>query len=146
MAPLQYRRNQDFSISSFLYLDCNTSLATTAKWTVNNCTWNCSFPIQLDQTIVTTLTEIFIPAKTLTYGIYQLTLTVAMAAVPHLSTSVSAYVKITPSGITANLVAFGTSMITSGYQKDLLLDPGSYSVDPDAGIFNATVSLNIIDS
>ena len=52
----------------------------------------------------------------------------------------SAYVKITPSGITANLVPYGTSMITRGHQQDLYLDPGTYSADIDGNVFNASVS------
>jgi hypothetical protein len=31
-------------------------------------------------------------------------------------------------------------MITSGHEQDLKLDPGTYSVDPDASVFNATVN------
>jgi hypothetical protein len=140
-SPLQFRRNQDFYISSYLELNCNNSLLTNTKWTFDNCTSNCSIPIQMGQNIITTSSELFIPARTLNYGTYQLTLTVFMIALPHLTSSASAYVTITPSGITANLVQFGTSMITRGYQQDLLLDPGSYSVDPDTTTFNASVSL-----
>jgi hypothetical protein len=66
-----------------------------------------------------------------------------MAIATHLTSSASAYVRITPSGITANLVQYGTSMITRGHQQDLLLDPGTFSVDPDATTFNASVSLNV---
>lgn len=57
-----------------------------------------------------------------------------------LNASSSAYVQITPSSITANLVQYGTSMITRGYQQDLTLDPGTFSLNPDGYIFNATVS------
>ena len=49
--------------------------------------------------------------------------------------------QITPSSIAANLIQFGTSMITHGYKQDLLLDPGTFSVDPDTNVFNASVSL-----
>jgi len=51
------------------------------------------------------------------------------------------YVQINPSGITANLVQLGTSFITVGYDKDLVLDPGSFSVDADSNNFNSTVSV-----
>ncbi|UJR16214.1 hypothetical protein I4U23_003124 [Adineta vaga] len=77
-------------------------------------------------------------AKTLTYGIYQLVLTVKMAAASHLSSSTSTFIKITPSAITANLIQFGTSMITRGYQQQFTLDPGSFSLDPDALTFDPT--------
>ncbi|CAF1234712.1 unnamed protein product [Adineta steineri] len=117
--------------------NCNGSLSTTAKWTVKNCTTIlCSYQIQLNSKIVTTSSELYIPAKTLDYGLYELTLTVAMANLPNLKASSAAYVGITASGITANLVQFGTSMITRGSQQDLDFNPGSYSVDPDEDTFD----------
>jgi hypothetical protein len=142
-SPLQFRRSQDFFLSSYLQLNCNGSLATTTKWTIHNCTSTCSNQIQMDPIVITTSSELFVPSKMLVYGIYQLTLTVSMIAAPNLISSKSAYVQITPSGITANLVQFGTSMITRGHQQDLLLDPGTFAVDPDSNIFNASVSFNI---
>jgi len=57
-----------------------------------------------------------------------------------LTNSSSIYVEIIPSGIIANLFQYGTSMITSGHEQDLKLDPGTYSVDPDENVFNASVS------
>jgi len=63
-----------------------------------------------------------------------------MTGLSSLTTSSFVYVQITPSGITANLVQLGTSMITSGYEQDLNFDPGTYSVDPDENSFNASVS------
>jgi hypothetical protein len=50
------------------------------------------------------------------------------------------YVTIISSSITANLIRYGTSMIVNGYQQDLKLNPGRYSVDPDSNTFNASVS------
>jgi hypothetical protein len=140
-SPIQFRRNQDFYISSTIQLNCNNSLSTITQWTIFNCTsGTCSSQIQIDQTVLTIFSELYIPARTLPYGIYQLKLTVTMSVSSNLISSSSAYVKITPSGITANLVQYGTSMITSGHQQDLTLDPGTYSVDPDGYTFNATVS------
>jgi hypothetical protein len=57
-----------------------------------------------------------------------------------LTTSSSVYVQIRPSDIIPNLFQYGTSMITSGHEQDLKLDPGSYSIDPDENVFNASVS------
>jgi hypothetical protein len=65
-----------------------------------------------------------------------------MTEVPSLTSSSTVYVRITATGITANPVQLGTSMITRGYQQDLLLDPGSFSVDPDEDSFDPTVSIN----
>jgi len=135
-SPLQFRRNQDFYISSNIQLNCKISLSTITKWTIINC----SSQIQVDQTILTTFSELYIPARSLPYGTYELKLTVTMVSVPNLFSSMSAYVKVTPSNIIANLAQFGTSMITCGHQQDLILDPGTFSVDPDEDIFDASVS------
>ena len=140
MLPLRFRRSQDFYISSHIQLNCNSSLSTIIQWTIVNCTSYCSSEILLDQTIATTFSELYIPARTLPYGLFELRLTVMMTISSNLTSSQSAFVKITPSGITANLVRFGTSMITRGHEQDLLLDPGSFSVDYDTDTFNASVS------
>ena len=66
-----------------------------------------------------------------------------MASATSLTSSISAYVKITPSGITANLVPYGTSMITRGHEQDLTFNPGSYSTDLDGNVFNASVSVHV---
>ncbi|CAF1071686.1 unnamed protein product [Adineta steineri] len=138
-SPIQFRRNQDFFISSNIQLKCNISLSTIMQWTINNCTsYNCLTSIEIDRTIPTTFSEIYIPSRTLPYGTYRFKLTVTMTSSPNLTSSASTYIKITPSLITANLVQFGTSMITRGYKQDLILDPGTYSVDPDENIFNTS--------
>ncbi|CAF4320684.1 unnamed protein product, partial [Adineta steineri] len=119
--------------------NCDGSLSTTKKWTIKNCTSiSCSFEILLSEKVMTTFSELYIPSRTLAYGVYQLTLTVIMIDSPNLKSSSSVYVRITATGITANLVQLGTSMVTRGDQQDLLLDPGTFSVDPDEDTFDAT--------
>ncbi|CAF4104041.1 unnamed protein product, partial [Adineta steineri] len=138
-SPMSYRRSQDFSISSMIQFNCDGSLSTTTKWTIKNCTsTSCSFEIILNEKVMTTFSELYIPSRTLAYGVYQLTLTVTMIDSANLKASSSVYVRITATGITANLVQLGTSMITRGDQQDLLLDPGTFSVDPDEDTFDAT--------
>ncbi len=90
--------------------------------------------------MVTTSSELFIPAKSLAYGTYQIALTVTMVAYSNLTESTITYIKIISSDIIVNLLQFGTSMISQGYQQDLIIDPGTYSIDPDMITFNATVS------
>ncbi|CAF3869870.1 unnamed protein product, partial [Adineta steineri] len=122
-----------------IQFNCDGSLSTTTKWTIKNCTsTRCSFEIVLNEKVMTTYSELYIPSRTLAYGVYQLTLTVTMIDSPNLKSSSSVYVRITATGITANLVQLGTSMITRGNQQDLLLDPGTFSVDPDEDTFDAT--------
>ena len=64
-----------------------------------------------------------------------------MTSTTKLASSASVFVKISPSGIAVNLVPYGTSMITLGYDQDFVLDPGSYSIDRDGSSFNASVSI-----
>ncbi|CAF1302442.1 unnamed protein product [Adineta ricciae] len=137
-SPLQYRRSQDFYIMSIIEVNCNDSLSTIKKWTIKNCSSTCSYQLSLDQTIQTTFTELHIPARTLPFGLYQLQFTVTMANYTNLTTSSSVYVQVTSSGIVANLVQLGTSMITIGYKQDLEFDPGTFSVDPDEYTFNGS--------
>ena len=143
LLPTILRRNEDIYISTYLILNCNQSLSTITQWTVHQCAANCSLPISMGQDIVTTASELFIPAGTLSLGTYQLNLTASMAAASHLSSSACVYITIVPSPITVNLVPFGTSMIAHGYQQDLLLDPGSFSLDPDTTTFNRSVSISV---
>ncbi|CAF3697880.1 unnamed protein product, partial [Adineta steineri] len=69
-SPIQFHRSDDFNIISTIELNCNGSLSTFTQWKIKNCSSTCSYQIQLDQTIKTTFTELYIPAKTLPYGIY----------------------------------------------------------------------------
>ena len=142
-SPLQFRRSQDFSVSSDLQFLCNQTYPVTIQWIIRNCTSNCSSQIQLDDSVITTYSELYIPGRTLPYGLYEFKLIIQSVYASNLSISSSAYAKINPSGITANLVQFGTSMITRGSAQDLLLDPGSYSVDPDESAFDTKVSHSI---
>ena len=140
LSPISFRRSQDFSIISIIDFNCNDSLLITTRWSIYNCSTTCSDQILVDQTIKTTFSELYIPARTLPYGIYELKLNVTIVDFTSLTTSSSVYVRTTRTGITPNLVQLGTSMITSGYEQDLLLDPGSFSIDPDENNFNRSVS------
>lgn len=134
--PLKFRRSQDFSLVSLITIKCNESLLTTKLWKIRNS----SNEIQLNSKISLTESEIYVPSRILPFGIYEFELIVSMSKYPNLQSSSFVYVEITPSGITANLVQLGTSMITSGFEQDLQLNPGEFSVDLDENSFNKTVS------
>ena len=141
LSPLQVRRNEDFYLTSIIQLSCNMTLLTMMQWTINQCSPSCIQPISVDSSIVpTTFSELFIPAQLLPVGIYEIRLTVTMNISSSLPSSASAFVSITSSGIVVNLVPLGTSMITSGYQQDLSLNPGLYSIDLDGNGFNTSVN------
>ena len=134
-----FRRNEDFSIISSITIHCNISFSLITQWTIYNCTsTNCSFPISIDPTVPREYSELYIPARTLALGIYRLELTVTMSTNSTFSSSV--YVEITPSKMAVNLMQYGTSMITHGFDQDLFLDPGKYSAYADESTFNAMVS------
>jgi len=139
-SPVSFRRSQDFSIISIIDLNCNESISIKTQWIIRNCTTICLNSIQLPSNVLTTFSELYIPSRTLPYGVFQLELLVTITGVYQSTISSSIYVRINPSGITANLVQLGTSMITVGYEKDLLLDPGTFSIDPDFNSFNSSVS------
>ena len=123
--------------------NCNQSFGITTQWIITNCTTSCSNQIQLNSTIITTSSELYIPSQTLSYGIYQFQLTVRMTNSSWLNVSKSTYIQIIPSNIIVNSFSSGILMITMGNAHDLLLDPGSYSVDLDNNIFNTNVSLEM---
>ncbi|UJR14316.1 hypothetical protein I4U23_001310 [Adineta vaga] len=136
--PLQFRRSQDFYISVTFKIKCVDSFAIRTTWTIFNCTINCSIPADIDPSIDLTTSELVIPARILTYGIYEMKLTATMTGKFYSISTESAYVKINPTGATANLVLYGTSIITSGQERDLILDPGAHSINPDEKTFNAS--------
>lgn len=140
--PLLVQRNQPFSIDSSLQLNCSTSLATTRRWTIKLCTPSCTVDAQFEQTLTSmTLSKIYIPSKTLQYGLYQMNLTVRMSTLPELSSLASTYVHIIPSPIKVNLVQYGRTVIIHNQQQTLVLDPGRFSIDPDSSHFNSSVCL-----
>ncbi|CAF1525116.1 unnamed protein product, partial [Adineta ricciae] len=137
-SPVQYRRSQDFTIVSLIGLNCASSLTMTTQWAIINCTTSCSNRIPSNPAIVTKQSELYIPAKSLPYGLYKFTLTVAMSQMTTLSASLNIYVQIIPSTKTAYLIPYGMSLITRSYLQDLQLNPGNYSIDPDEDLFDAT--------
>ena len=87
-----------------------------------------------------TSNEYFLPARSVPLGFYRIELIVTMAAIfPLIDQTRSIYLLISPSGITANLVPLGTSMITHGISQNLHFNPGQYSIDLDDDHFNASV-------
>ena len=141
--PIQIRLEEDLYLSSTLEVTCNSSFQLAYRWRMYHCssTICATSPIIMNSNLITTSNEYFLPARTLPLGLHQIELLVTMT-IPS-STSIyqsrSIYLLITPSGINANLVPLGTSMITNGLGQDLNLNPGEYSIDLDDDHFNASV-------
>ncbi|CAF4231446.1 unnamed protein product, partial [Rotaria sp. Silwood2] len=136
--PWYHQRDQSLSISSIIQLNCPKSLLTRIQWTIYACQPLCSFQIEMDPSVtIMTLSELFLPSRSLHYGLYKIKLTVTMQILPQLTSSEVTYISIIPSPITVNLIRFGSSMISIGRNQTLILDPGSFSLDPDEVIFDA---------
>jgi hypothetical protein len=135
--PPILQRSQSFSIGSTVRVNCYTSLSTIRQWAVFSCSGECSTPVLINGSL--TLGELFVPARSLDYGVYRIQLTVTTTFSSQLASSAGIYVRIIPSPVTVNLVQLGSSMITHGQQQTLTLDPGSYSIDPDSTLFNTSV-------
>ncbi|CAM4846598.1 unnamed protein product, partial [Rotaria magnacalcarata] len=136
--PTKVRRNGEFYISAYIELFCIKSIEAVSQWTIINCTTSCSSAMSLNHPIITTFSEIYIPAKKLEYGIYEVKLTVSSVNIPMVTASVVGNIEIIPTGLMANLISNGTSMITHDSQQNLTLDPGRFSEDPDENEFNST--------
>jgi hypothetical protein len=96
--------------------------------------------------VITTLSELYIPPETLDFGIYELKLTVTTTSSSNLTSTASVFIKIISLTIVVNLIQSEASLITNGYNQNLILNPGSYSVDLDGSGINASVSGNYINS
>jgi hypothetical protein len=139
--PVLFRKSDSFHISSHIDVNCSISLSMHMEWTIKRCVSTCSTSILLyPSSLVTTNSELFIAARSLDYGLYELTLTVTMFVSSRLNTSSSVYVQIDLSDMVANIFPLGTSSVTSSHNIDLVLDPGTHSMDPDSQTFNASVS------
>ena len=140
--PLQFRRDEDFYISSTIELNCNKSFVMQTQWTIFNCSpWNCSNPYRVDpNTVILTGSELYLPSLTLPIGLYALQLTVRTNVSSNLTISKSVHVRILRSGIVVNLVPSGISLISRGEAEDLQLNPGLYSLDLDEEQFNTSVN------
>ena len=131
------KRNQGFFISSDTKLSCRESLLIQTQWSIYQCAPDCTnASVEIFASLDTTFSELYIPAKTLPYGVYRLDLQVTMIVSPNMTAFASTFVSIVRSDLVfANLMPFGTSLITLGYEQDLVLAPGHDSLDLDQDKF-----------
>lgn len=124
---IEYKLTDDIYISSNIETNCAQIYPIDYQWTIDNGSTLMKF---VDENIKTTLKEIYIPSKTLTYGTYQFQLTVTIIASSNLTSSELINIKIVrPQKIIVNLIEYGLSEITFGLNQELLLEPEKYSID-----------------
>lgn len=133
--PLKYELNQDISLNSETEIDCQNSYALQRLWTIARCnisTNSCAI-INLQSDIRLADSELIISAKRLSLGIYKIELTAQLITTSDTYVSSSTvYIQIIPSSLVYVFVTKSkTTVMTIGKNQDLLLEPGSYSVDGD---------------
>lgn len=137
--PLQFRRNQDFYITSKLYFNSvQIPSSIVHQWTIFTCSSTGCTQMQLNQTAQK---ELFIRSQALSSGFYEFRLTVITKDVlSTFSSSAYIYVEIIDSHIVTNLVSFDRLNIKHHSEQVLLLDPGQHSIGPNQMIFYPNVS------
>lgn len=128
----QFELNEEIFISSNIEFSSVEIFSINSQWIIYNISLNSSILIQLDNSIKTKSSEIYIPSKKLTYGIYQFKLTVNLIGYLSLTVSKSINIQIIRSSkIIVNLLQFQLSKIRFEQNKDLIFQPGIYSFDMD---------------
>jgi len=82
--------------------------------------------------------DLFIPARSLAYGIYKIELTVTSNR-HQITSSTFTYIEICQPIIMLQLFSFSASTLTHHYADDLILNPGEYSFQLDEISFNKNV-------
>lgn len=137
---MRFRRSEDIYLTRNIQFNCTDPFFNISIWTVSSCPSACSTEVQLNQSIATAKNDLFIPAYTLNHGHYQLQLTVTTLTSSVLNTTSLIDIDILPMNIITRLLSVDTSTIIHHDQQDLVFDPGRYSIDPTANIFDSDVS------
>ncbi|UJR24498.1 hypothetical protein I4U23_005873 [Adineta vaga] len=134
--PIRFRKSENFYINSIINFNCDQSVLFTIQWIFINCTVTCEEEIHINSSMITTMSELYVSARTFPYGFYQFKSTIQTANSSSSSSS-SIYIEIIRSNIIVNLIQYGTSIITHSIDNELILNPGRYSIDPDSIRFDA---------
>ena len=137
----KFGKRRSFYVSAQFKLHCvgSPSKETTINWEIKSVNDTAKKNVAWRPSSTINRQDLFIAAGTLDYGLYEFQFTIGMVDFPRMVTSNSTYIEIIHLNSTANLIKFGTSMITSSHDKVLILDPGKYSFDPDQGELNREV-------
>lgn len=133
--PIRITRNEDFYLTSTIDIRCNISSNLTKQWMIRNETSH----ISIDTTSSEGSNDYYLPARTLPEGLYQIEFRVTFSTSFTQTHSSFIYLLILSSGIQVKLMESESSMISSGVEQVLDLNPGLYSIDLDEDQFNVTV-------
>ena len=147
LAPRSHKMSDSVTVKSLANIDCSNVLSTKKKWKIEKVVINPS-NYQEDvteiQTSLESLTnsELIIPARTLGYGVYKLTISVRiwdeddsdpmLTRLLPFERSAYTYIEILPSDLLVKMSEGGADLITKGRDDgEIILEPYRYSYDPD---------------
>jgi hypothetical protein len=99
------------------------------------------------KTIPFDTTELFLPANTLNIGVYEIMFRVFITVTPpshppthvNVSTAMSTFIRLSPSTIVVQPLPSTPSLVTHTHTEPFTFNPGLFSIDPDATMFDASV-------
>ena len=147
LAPRSHKMSESITVKSLASIDCSNVLSTKKKWKIEKVVINPS-NYQEDKTEIQTSlesltnSELIIPARTLGYGVYKLTISVRiwdeddsdpmLTRLLPFERSAYTYIEILPSDLLVKMSEGGADLITKGRDDgEIILEPYRYSYDPD---------------
>ena len=145
---LTFRRTQDLLITSMVEWNCSDLPPLFSnRWLIFRCPSICTDEVLLDERIEVRENDLFIPSQTLSVGFYKLILRVTRNDNPRVRfSSSSVFLEIVSVSVWVQLVSPSRWNIIHASEKDLVLDPGRYSLISDTKIFNHVVSSFFLSS
>jgi len=119
---LKFTRNQNVYISLATTYNCTVSIIPRSIWKI----FKSSNQTESTPSFETSENDLFIPARTLSFGIYKVELTATTPVDPAKASFVT-YIEICQSNIFIHFFPFQATTITHHYTEDLILNPGEYS-------------------
>ncbi|CAL4110573.1 unnamed protein product, partial [Meganyctiphanes norvegica] len=146
LAP-EYMRSRLVRIESDAIVNCNGSVATSKEWSLMQVSELDGNPIKeiITKEVINSwnFSMLSIPERFLEYGTYLVSYRLQLLAskIFPLFRISSTYIKIVPTPLLASLIEGGLSKVSRGYQDSILLEPYTFSEDPDfpeEKVFNYT--------
>lgn len=130
-SPAQIFRSSMFSLVTITYFGCNLTYTQANKWTLTRVDILAS--IDLTPNPTSTQSELVLQANTLAYGTYEFTYKVSISTqnMMSLTSSISTYIQIIPSGLAVFALENGISTLLIGFGQTQILNPSLYSFDFD---------------
>ena len=137
---MQIKRSKLFSVVVNTYFECSLDFNDIKQWTIyklnNKLNENDPSSIELidiSSNPTKSNSELVFKPNTLLYGIYKLYFknTIIFNSNQQVSTDIPQYIEIIPTGIQVMVFENGVNEISYGYEQDIELNPGLYSIDND---------------